>query len=352
MRRKAWRSSVFFRRKRPTKGDEDNSPAGLWLKCDACEAQIYRKDLRANWYLCPECDHHYRLPAEMRVDLLVDEGTFKQWSGEVGPQNPLDFSDNEPYPERLKRSQEKQKRPDAILTGGGLLNGEPVGLAVMDFYFAGGSMGSVVGEEIARAAERSAEEGRAFITVAASGGARMQEGALSLMQMAKTTVALERLAVKSLPFISILTDPTTGGTTASFATLGDVIVAEPKALIGFAGQRVIQQTIKQELPEGFQRAEFLLREGMLDAVIARPDLKEHLATYIRLLRGGLPSLVTTKKAPKTVKVSVSEILNPQAESQPEQVRPKRVQSKQQSKQQDTPPEKEPSVAEGDAVASL
>lgn len=286
----------FFRRKRPTKGDDDNSPAGLWLKCDACEAQIYRKDLRANWYMCPECSHHYRLPVEMRVELLIDEGTFEQWSGEVGPQNPLDFTDTEGYPERLKRTQEKQKRPDAILTGGGLLNGEPVGLAVMDFYFAGGSMGSVVGEEIARAAERSAEEGRAFITVAASGGARMQEGALSLMQMAKTTVALECLAVKSLPFISILTDPTTGGTTASFATLGDIIVAEPKALIGFAGQRVIQQTIKQELPEGFQRAEFLLREGMLDAVIKRPELKEHLATYIRLLRGGLPSLVKTKKA--------------------------------------------------------
>lgn len=285
----------FFRRKRPTKGEDDTSPAGLWLKCENCEAQIYRKDLRANWYLCPECSHHYRLPVEMRVDLLVDEGTFTQWSGEVQPSDPLEFTDGEPYPERIKRAQAKQKRPDAILSGGGLLNGEPIGLAVMDFGFAGGSMGSVVGEEIARAAERSAQEGRAFITVTASGGARMQEGALSLMQMAKTTVALEALSEKHLPFISILTDPTTGGTTASFATLGDLILAEPKALIGFAGPRVIQQTIRQELPEGFQRSEFLLREGMLDAVVKRTELKERLAAYIRLLRGGLPSQVKTAR---------------------------------------------------------
>ena len=289
----------FFRRKRPTKGDDDNSPAGLWLKCESCEAQIYRKDLRANWYLCPECSHHYRLPAEMRVDLLVDEGTFNQWSGEVQPSDPLEFTDGEAYPERIARAQAKQKRPDAILTGSGLLNGEPVGLAVMDFGFAGGSMGSVVGEEIARAAERSAHEDRAFITVTASGGARMQEGALSLMQMAKTTVALETLSAKHLPFISVLTDPTTGGTTASFATLGDLILAEPKALIGFAGPRVIQQTIRQELPEGFQRSEFLLREGMLDAVIERTDLKERLATYIRLLRGGLPGQVKTARRKRT-----------------------------------------------------
>ena len=285
----------FFRRNRPTKGEDDTSPAGLWLKCESCNSQIYRKDLRANWYLCPDCGHHYRLPVELRVNLLIDEGTFGQWSGNVLPIDPLEFTDNEPYPERLKRSQEKQKRPDAIVTGGGLLNGEPVGLAIMDFGFAGGSMGSVVGEEIARAAEKSAQEDRAFVSVTASGGARMQEGALSLMQMAKTTVALEALNDKGLPFISVLTDPTTGGTTASFATLGDIIVAEPKALIGFAGPRVIEQTIKQELPEGFQRSEFLLREGMLDAVVPRGDLKEQLASYIRLLRGGLSGQIKTKR---------------------------------------------------------
>lgn len=275
----------WFRRKRPTKSDEDISPPGLWLKCEACGAQIYRKDLVANHYCCPECSHHYRMPVDARIHLLADDDSFEQWSGDITAQDPLEFTDREAYPERLKRFQNKQDRPDAIVTGACTLNGEAVALAVMDFFFAGGSMGSVVGEEIARAAERAAVEGRSFIAVTASGGARMQEGALSLMQMAKTTVALERLAAKRLPYINVLTDPTTGGVTASFATLGDVIVAEPKALIGFAGPRVIQQTIKQELPEGFQRAEFLLTKGMLDDVIARDKLKDKLGTYIRLLRG-------------------------------------------------------------------
>lgn len=275
----------WFRRKRPTKSDEDISPPGLWLKCEACGAQIYRKDLVANHYCCPECSHHYRMPVDARIDLLADDDSFEPWSGAITAQDPLEFTDREPYPERLKRFQDKQNRPDAIVTGACTLNGEAVALAVMDFFFAGGSMGSVVGEEIARAAERAASEGRSFIAVTASGGARMQEGALSLMQMAKTTVALERLAAKRLPYINVLTDPTTGGVTASFATLGDIIVSEPKALIGFAGPRVIQQTIKQELPEGFQRAEFLLAKGMLDDVIARDKLKDKLGTYIKLLRG-------------------------------------------------------------------
>ncbi|MEM7737065.1 MAG: acetyl-CoA carboxylase, carboxyltransferase subunit beta [Deinococcota bacterium] len=275
----------WFRRKRPTKTDEDISPPGLWLKCEACGAQIYRKDLVANLYCCPECGHHYRMPVEARIELLADEGTFEQWSGDIQAQDPLEFVDREPYPERLKRFQKKQQRPDAIVTGAATLNGEPVAFAIMDFFFAGGSMGSVVGEEIARAAERAAQEMRSFIAVTASGGARMQEGALSLMQMAKTTVALDRLAAKRLPYITVLADPTTGGVTASFATLGDMIVSEPGALIGFAGPRVIQQTIKQELPEGFQRAEFLLEKGMLDDVISRHNLKTKLASYVRLLRG-------------------------------------------------------------------
>ena len=280
----------WFRRKRPTRGDDDSSPAGLWLKCDDCKAQVYRKDLVANAYTCPECGHHYRMPIEARVDLLLDEDTFERWSGVVGPVDVLEFADEEPYAERLERHQQKRKRPDAILTGSGLLDGQGVALALMDFSFAGGSMGSVVGEEVARAAERAAEEDRSFIAVAASGGARMQEGALSLMQMAKTTVALEALARKRLPYISILTDPTTGGVTASFATLGDIIIAEPKAFISFAGPRVIQQTIKEELPEGFQRAEFLLKKGMLDDVVPRPELKMRLAAYIRLLRSGLAEI--------------------------------------------------------------
>ena len=275
----------WFRRKKPTRSDDDNSPAGLWLKCDSCSAQIYRKDLVANLYLCPECGFHYRMPADARVELLADEGTFERWSGGFGPQDPLQFVDTEPYLERMERVQASRGRPDAILTGGALLDGQRVALAVMDFFFLGGSMGSVVGEEIAGAAERAADEERAFVAVTASGGARMQEGALSLMQMAKTTVALERLGEKRLPFVSLLTDPTTGGVTASFATLGDVIIAEPDALICFAGPRVIQQTIKQDLPEGFQRAEFLLKKGMLDDVVPRPRLKETLSRTLRLLRG-------------------------------------------------------------------
>jgi acetyl-CoA carboxylase carboxyl transferase subunit beta len=220
--------------------------------------------------------------------MLADEGSFVEWSGAVAPVDALGFVDVEPYAERLAAVQKKAGRPDAIVTGAATLEGEPVALAVMDFRFLGGSMGSVVGEEIARAAERAADEDRSFVLIAASGGARMQEGALSLMQMAKTTVALEALAEKRLPYVSVLSDPTTGGVTASFATLGDVILAEPGALICFAGPRVIQQTIKQDLPAGFQRAEFLLRKGMVDDVVPRGDLKARLATYLRLLRSGLP----------------------------------------------------------------
>lgn len=287
----------WFRRNRPTRGDDDNSPAGLWMKCESCNAQIYRKDLVANVYLCPECGHHYRMPVDARIELLADDGTFERWSGKLAPEDPLGFVDTEPYPERMSRVQEKQGRPDAIHTGAAELDGVPVALVVMDFFFAGGSMGSVVGEEIARAAERASEEGRALIAITASGGARMQEGALSLMQMAKTTVTLENLAEAGLPFISVLTDPTTGGVTASFATLGDIVVAEPEALICFAGPRVIQQTIKQDLPEGFQRSEFLLRKGMLDDVVPRPELKARLAAYLRLLLGmPMPTTMETERA--------------------------------------------------------
>lgn len=284
----------WFRRQRPTRREDDPSPAGLWVKCSACGAQLYRKDLIANKYVCAECGHHERMPASARVDMLVDQGSFERWSGQVEPVDALGFVDVEPYAERLVAMQKRSERPDAILTGSGLMDGQPIGLAVMDFFFLAGSMGSVVGEEIARAAERSADEDRSFIVVAASGGARMQEGALSLMQMAKTTVALERLASRRLPFISVLTDPTTGGVTASFATLGDLVVAEPGALIGFAGPRVIQQTIKQDLPAGFQRAEFLLGKGMLDDVIPRGELKARLASYVGLLRSGLSRTSTGK----------------------------------------------------------
>lgn len=278
----------WFRRSRPTKNEDDNSPAGLWLKCENCHAQIYRKDLVANTYICPECGHHYRMPVEARIALLTDEGTFEQWSGGIAPEDPLEFEDAQPYGERLEKARQKQGRPDAIVTGGAEMGGRPVALVVMDFFFMAGSMGSVVGEEIARAAERAAAEGRALVAVTASGGARMQEGALSLMQMAKTTMALEALAKRRLPYVSVLTDPTTGGVTASFATLGDVIFAEPGAIISFAGPRVIQQTIRQDLPEGFQRAEFLLQKGMVDDVVDRRALKGRLVQVLELLAGGLP----------------------------------------------------------------
>ncbi len=278
----------WFRRQRPTRGEDDPSPAGLWLKCPSCQAQLYRKDLVAHLYVCKECGFHERMPVEARVAMLADDDTFEVWSGDVAPVDSLGFVDVESYGERLVAMQKKTGRLDAIVTGAAQLDGESVALAVMDFRFLGGSMGAVVGEEIARAAERAADESRAFVLVAASGGARMQEGAQSLMQMAKTTVALEALAERRLPYVSVLTDPTTGGVTASFATLGDVIVAEPGALICFAGPRVIQQTIKQDLPAGFQRAEFLLLKGMVDDVVPRAALKARVASYVRLLRAGLP----------------------------------------------------------------
>lgn len=275
----------LFRRNRPTRKEDDNSPAGLWLKCDACSAQIYRKDLIANLYVCPECGHHYSMPVDARIDMLADPGTFERWSGAIRPVDPLEFVDTQPYVERLEKAEQKQGRPDAVVTGACEMGGHPVALVVMDFFFLGGSMGSVVGEEIARAAERAADEGRAFVAVTASGGARMQEGALSLMQMAKTTVALERLAAERLPYVAVLSHPTTGGVTASFATLGDVIFAEPGALITFAGPRVIQQTIKQDLPEGFQRSEFLLQKGMVDDVVRRQDLKARVVAVLKALSG-------------------------------------------------------------------
>jgi len=274
----------LFRRRR-TRGGGRDVPE-LWLKCPSCETQIYKKDLEANLMVCPHCGHHFRLDAKQRVALLADEGSFVQTTGRVRPTDPLSFTDTEPYAERLRRYQEKTGNADAIYGGTCTIGGVPSVLLVMDYAFAGGSMGSVVGEEIARGAERAAAEGRALVIVAASGGARMQEAVLSLMQMAKTTMALDRLWEKRLPYVSILTDPTTGGVTASFAALGDVVLAEPGALIGFAGPRVIKQTIRQDLPEGFQRSEFLLQHGMLDQVVPRAELRERLIQILSLLHPG------------------------------------------------------------------
>lgn len=270
----------FFRRRRPQQTTTEGPDFDLWTQCPSCKEGLYNRELEQNAYVCPRCGHHLRLDAGKRVELLADPGSFEQLSGRVRPTDPLGFEDTEPYTVRLERAQRKAGRPDAILTGRASIGGMPVTLAVMDFAFSGGSMGSVVGEEIARAAESAAEHGTPLVMVAASGGARMQESALSLMQMAKTTVALEALTARGVPYVSILTDPTTGGVTASFATVADVIVAEPGALIGFAGPRVIQQTIRQSLPEGFQRAEFLLEHGMVDDVV---DRREHRTYLTRLL---------------------------------------------------------------------
>ena len=272
----------FFRRRRPQQQPGTDVP-DLWTQCPACKEGVYNRDLEAGAYVCPKCGHHIRLDAAQRVQVLLDEGSFTQLSGRVQPTDALNFQDTEAYTDRLRRAQKKTGRPDAILTGTGTILDVPVTLAVMDFAFSGGSMGSVVGEEIARAAEHAAAHGTPLIIVTASGGARMQESALSLMQMAKTTVALETLTERGLPYVSLLTDPTTGGVTASFATIADVIVAEPGALIGFAGPRVIQQTIRQNLPEGFQRAEFLLEHGMVDAVVDRREQRAYLASLLDLL---------------------------------------------------------------------
>ena len=273
----------FFRRRRPQQQQSQADTPDLWTQCPACKEGLYNRELMGNAFVCPKCGHHLRLNARQRVDVLVDPDTFQQLSGQIHPADPLEFNDTEPYTERLSRAQKKTGRPDAILTGTAEIDGIPVTLAVMDFAFSGGSMGSVVGEEISRAAEHAAQAGTPLIIVSASGGARMQESALSLMQMAKTTVALENLAQKGLPYVSILTDPTTGGVTASFATIADVINAEPGALIGFAGPRVIQQTIRQNLPEGFQRSEFLLEHGMVDDVIDRREHRSYLGSLLGIL---------------------------------------------------------------------
>jgi len=265
---------------RPAEGKRFKIPEGLWLKCDSCKEVIYRKEIEKNAKVCPKCNYHFPISVDERLALILDEGSFKEWDAGLSPMDPLNFKDSSRYRDRLKAAQEKTRRREAVLIGEGLINHLPVIVGVFDFSFMGGSMGSVVGEKILRAAERAAERRWPLIIVSSSGGARMQEGILSLMQMAKTSAALARLAEAKVPFISILADPTFGGVSASFAMLGDIIIAEPKALIGFAGPRVIEQTIKQQLPEGFQRSEFLLDHGMVDLILERKKLKQTLAKLL------------------------------------------------------------------------
>ncbi|HMX42174.1 MAG TPA: acetyl-CoA carboxylase, carboxyltransferase subunit beta [Elusimicrobiota bacterium] len=258
-------------------GKKKSVPHGLWTKCPKCEQIIYNKELEKNLKVCSKCGTPLRTTARERVAQLVDEGTFQEIAPDLSGVDPLGFVDTASYAQRLKESKKKTGEREAILAGVAQMNGQPVALAVLDFGFMGGSMGSVVGEKVTLAIERGLKDQLPVIVVSASGGARMQEGILSLFQMAKTSAALARLEKARLPFISVVTDPTTGGVTASFAMLGDVIVAEPKALVAFAGPRVIEQTIRQTLPQGFQQSEFLLKHGMVDVVVDRAHLKSRLA---------------------------------------------------------------------------
>lgn len=278
---------AWFRKdKKPLKAeDRRDLPGDVFEKCDGCGEILYREKLAQNLQVCPTCGHHFRIDAEQYVALLMDEGSFEEIDAGLRSGDPLSFKDLKPYSERLRAAEKKVGRLDAVLSGVGTVDGLPVALAVMDFRFIGGSMGSVVGEKIARAGRLALEKKIALIVVNASGGARMQEGVISLMQMAKTSGMLARLHEAGLPYISIITDPTTGGVTASHAMLGDVNIAEPKALIGFAGPRVIEETIRQELPEGFQRAEFLLEHGMVDRIVDRRELKLTVSRLLQHMMG-------------------------------------------------------------------
>jgi acetyl-CoA carboxylase carboxyl transferase subunit beta len=272
----------WFKREKPEVPQTEQSEKhvrteGLWYKCEGCRRIIWKKEFDTSWNVCPKCGKHGRLDAMMRLKLLFDEGAFDECDRGLTSSDPLNFVDSKPYSERLKSMQEATNLSDALVSAAGKLEGRPVNICSMDPRFIAGSMGCVVGEKITRAIERSIAQRTPLIIVSASGGARMQEGAISLMQMAKISAALMRLDEARLPYISVLTDPTTGGVTASYAMLGDLNIAEPDALIGFAGPRVIEQTIRQKLPEGFQRSEFLLKHGMLDAVVPRVELKPYIA---------------------------------------------------------------------------
>jgi len=260
-------------------------PEGVWLKCPSCDAVLYRNDLEKNLQVCPACSHHLRIRARVRLDQLLDAEGRIEIGQTVEPIDSLKFKDSRKYPERLSEAQNETNETDAMVVMSGTIHGMPVVVACFEFEFMGGSMGSVVGERFVRGVERAMELGVPFISIAASGGARMQEGLLSLMQMAKTTGAIAQLAEKGLPYVSILTDPTMGGVSASFAFVADVVIAEPKALIGFAGPRVIEQTVREKLPEGFQRAEFLLQKGAIDRIVDRRKMREELFGMLSLLTG-------------------------------------------------------------------
>lgn len=272
----------WFKRSKPddSKGSSVNIMEGMWIKCTVCRAIIFKREVERNLKVCPKCSYHFPMSIDERVQLLADAGTFQEWDADLVPIDPLEFEDTQPYQVRVQNAQRKTNKKEAILTGFCQIKKIPIAVGIFDFSFMGGSMGSVVGEKICRAIDRAVADRMPFLLVTTSGGARMQEGTLSLMQMAKTASAIANLQEAKLPYVVLLTDPTFGGVTASVAMLGDVILAEPKALIGFAGPRVIEQTIKERLPEGFQRAEFLLDHGMVDQIVKRKVLKDTLATLL------------------------------------------------------------------------
>jgi acetyl-CoA carboxylase carboxyl transferase subunit beta len=258
-------------------GEKKIRTEGLWVKCDNCRQIIWKKDLEENLNVCPKCDKHFRIDARSRLAQLLDDSQYEVFDSNLSSTDPLKFVDLKPYSSRLKQAQKDTELTDAVINAQGKVNGRPVVMSAMEYSFIGGSMGAVVGEVITRAIEKAGDTKQPLIIISASGGARMMEGVVSLMQLAKISAALARLDELKVPYISVLTDPTTGGVTASFAMLGDLNIAEPGALIGFAGPRVIEQTIRQKLPPGFQRSEFLLEHGMLDAVVHRRDLKPYIS---------------------------------------------------------------------------
>ena len=260
-----------------------DAPTDAWTKCPSCDSQIFNRQLERNLRVCPTCGHHFRMSVGERIDLLLDEGSFRERDAGLESGDPLGFHDQKPYPGRLEAAQVKTGLREAAVWGTGTIDGRPIAIALFDFRFMGGSMGSVVGEKLARCFEAALAERIPAVVVSASGGARMQEGTLSLLQLAKTTAPLMRMDLAGVPFVSVLTDPTTGGVLASFASLGDVIVAEPRALIGFAGARVASGTIGEDLPEGFQSAEFLLEHGFVDLIVQRSDLRATLSSILRVV---------------------------------------------------------------------
>jgi acetyl-CoA carboxylase carboxyl transferase subunit beta len=280
----SWLQKLLPPKIKRSEGIRKSIPEGLWTKCPSCEAVLYSADLEANQNVCPKCSHHHRIRARARLDLLLDpEGRF-EIGAEVVPMDPLKFKDSRRYPERLAGANEDTGEADALIVMQGAVKTVPLVVACFEFEFMGGSMGSVVGERFVRGVKSAIEQQLPFVCISASGGARMQEGLFSLMQMAKTTAAVSRLAEHQLPFITVLTDPTMGGVSASFAFVGDVVLAEPGALIGFAGPRVIEQTVREKLPEGFQRTEFLLEKCAIDMIVDRRQMRDRLASLLTLLQ--------------------------------------------------------------------